>query len=152
MRSGPTSTPLFTRFSRLYCAALTLTDFLYLAQAGDLKRLLELYIGWQQRILPFSTFDAFLEALEKLGSSYVLKVMHMCTQHGHWPLMLQPSKPTKGLSASKLLASADGATRIAVRCVESPGRIKAGKLCSSPSAPGLPAQQQLTNAACSEHL
>ena len=43
-------------------------------QAGDLKRLLELYVSWQQRILPFSTFDAFLEALEKLGSSYVLKV------------------------------------------------------------------------------
>ena len=33
-----------------------------------------MYISWQQRVLPFSTFDAFVEALEKLGSSYVLKV------------------------------------------------------------------------------
>lgn len=47
----------------------------YSLQAGDLKRLLELYVSWQQRVLPFSTFDAFLEALEKLGSSYVLKVI-----------------------------------------------------------------------------
>lgn len=56
---------------RLYQRQTNLLDWL---QAGDLKRLLELYVGWQQRILPFSTFDAFLEALEKLGSSYVLKV------------------------------------------------------------------------------
>lgn len=101
MRSGPTSTPSYARSSRLYCAALTLTDFLYLGQAGDLKRLLELYIGWQQRILPFSTFDAFLEALEKLGSSYVLKVMHMCTQHGHWPLMLSAKQAERLTHSAK---------------------------------------------------
>lgn len=46
----------------------------WLQQAGDLKRLLDMYVSWQQRVLPFSTFDAFVEALEKLGSSYVLKV------------------------------------------------------------------------------
>ena len=43
-------------------------------QAGDLRRLLELYIGWQQRIFPYASFDAFVEGLEKLGSSHVLKV------------------------------------------------------------------------------
>jgi hypothetical protein len=33
-----------------------------------------MYIGWQQRIFPYAPFDAFIEGLEKLGSSYVLKV------------------------------------------------------------------------------
>ncbi|KAL0052378.1 hypothetical protein WJX82_001174 [Trebouxia sp. C0006] len=43
-------------------------------EAGDLRRLLEMYIGWQQRIFPYAPFDAFIEGLEKLGSSYVLKM------------------------------------------------------------------------------
>lgn len=33
-----------------------------------------MYIGWQQQIFPYAPFDAFVEGLEKLGSSYVLKV------------------------------------------------------------------------------
>ncbi|KAA6424388.1 MAG: chromosome segregation in meiosis 3-like [Trebouxia sp. A1-2] len=43
-------------------------------EAGDLGRLLKMYIGWQQRIFPYAPFDAFIEGLEKLGSSYVLKM------------------------------------------------------------------------------
>ena len=36
-----------------------------------------MYIGWQHRIFPYAPFDAFVEGLEKLGSSYVLKVQTM---------------------------------------------------------------------------
>jgi len=52
-----------------------------LFQAGDLRRLLEMYIGWQQRIFPYAPFDAFIEGLEKLGSSYVLKVRRIADLH-----------------------------------------------------------------------
>lgn len=37
-----------------------------------------MYIGWQQQIFPYAPFDAFVEGLEKLGSSYVLKVQTNC--------------------------------------------------------------------------
>ena len=57
-------------------------------QARDLRRLLEMYIGWQQRMFPYAPFDAFIEGLEKLGSSYVLKV----TFHSKLT-MLRSSKP-----------------------------------------------------------
>ncbi|KAL3157492.1 hypothetical protein ABBQ32_011956 [Trebouxia sp. C0010 RCD-2024] len=43
-------------------------------EAGDLRRLLEMYIGWQHRIFPYAPFDVFVEGLEKLGSSHVLKI------------------------------------------------------------------------------
>ena len=33
-----------------------------------------MYIGWQHRIFPYAPFDAFVEGLEKLGSSHILKV------------------------------------------------------------------------------
>lgn len=36
-----------------------------------------MYIGWQHRIFPYAPFDVFVEGLEKLGSSYVLKVLTM---------------------------------------------------------------------------
>ena len=45
-----------------------------LLQAGDLRRLLEMYIGWQHRIFPYAPFDVFVEGLEKLGSSLVHKM------------------------------------------------------------------------------
>ena len=36
-----------------------------------------MYMGWQRRIFPYAPFDVFVEGLEKLGSSYVLKVQTM---------------------------------------------------------------------------
>ena len=138
MRSGANFAA--TTWSSIFAIQLLLLPILlYFMQAGDLKRLLELYIGWQQRILPFSNFDVFLEALEKLGSSYVLKVPHICMQHAIClllPLAKQGKqashtqrqrKLTRGLSDSQLLVSADGVTRTTVRYLESPRRAKAGK-------------------------
>ena len=43
-------------------------------QASDLERLLSMYARWQQRIFNHGTFDTFLEALEKIGSTHQLKV------------------------------------------------------------------------------
>ena len=45
-------------------------------QASDLRRLLELYAGWQRRLLPHTTFDEFIDEMEKLGKSWVLKVIN----------------------------------------------------------------------------
>ncbi len=42
-------------------------------QAGDLRRLLALYQGWHRRVFPFTTFDGFLEDLEKLGATAAFK-------------------------------------------------------------------------------
>ncbi|DBA86052.1 TPA: hypothetical protein ACH3X1_005576 [Trebouxia sp. C0004] len=77
-------------------------------EAGDLRRLLEMYIGWQQRIFPYAPFDAFIEGLEKLGSSYVLKmelrelrsevlkVVDKPQQEGGWTSMGSGSAPVPG--------------------------------------------------------
>lgn len=43
-------------------------------EAGDLRRLLELYGRWQRRLFPHCEFDDFVERLEKLSSSSTLKV------------------------------------------------------------------------------
>lgn len=43
-------------------------------QAGDLRRLLALYEGWHRRVFPCTTFDGFLEDLEKLGATAACKV------------------------------------------------------------------------------
>ena len=65
-------------------------------QAGDLRRLLEMYIGWQQRIFPYAPFDAFIEGLEKLGSSYVLKDRRIADLHS-LNMLLPMRSALKGL-------------------------------------------------------
>ena len=55
-----------------------------------------MYIGWQQRIFPYAPFDAFIEALEKLGSSYVLKVRRIADLHS-LNMLLPMRSALKGL-------------------------------------------------------
>lgn len=43
-------------------------------QASDLRKLLEMYAGWQEKILPHVSFDDFIDEMESMGKSYVLKV------------------------------------------------------------------------------
>ncbi|KAK9813465.1 hypothetical protein WJX73_000444 [Symbiochloris irregularis] len=43
-------------------------------EASDLQKLLEMYAGWQKRIFPHVSFDDFIDEMESLGKSYVLKV------------------------------------------------------------------------------
>ena len=56
------------------------------AQAGDLRRLLGLYEGWHRRVFPCTTFDGFLEDLEKLGATAACKAR----QPWHQPSTLNP--------------------------------------------------------------
>lgn len=42
-------------------------------ETSDLRRLLELYKRWQNRIFPDVQFDHFIASLEKLGSSNIVK-------------------------------------------------------------------------------
>lgn len=42
-------------------------------EVSDLRRLLELYKRWQQRLFPFGDFDAFIDSVEKVGHSHVVK-------------------------------------------------------------------------------
>jgi Replication Fork Protection Component Swi3 len=46
-------------------------------QVGDLQRLLELYQGWQQQILPDLAFDDFISQLERIGAKKVVKVRYL---------------------------------------------------------------------------
>jgi hypothetical protein len=41
---------------------------------NDLRRLLEMYQRWQQRIFPHCPFDDFIQKLEKLSSCHMIKV------------------------------------------------------------------------------
>lgn len=50
-------------------------------EVGDLKRLLEMYQRWQNRIFPHGGFDQFIEGLEKLSSNSQLKVRRLLRQH-----------------------------------------------------------------------
>ena len=54
-------------------------------QAGDLRRLLALYEGWHRRVFPCTTFDGFLEDLEKLGATAACKVCTRVIWHAHRP-------------------------------------------------------------------
>jgi hypothetical protein len=42
-------------------------------EVSDLRRLLELYKRWQQRLFPFCDFDAFIDSVEKIGHGHVVK-------------------------------------------------------------------------------
>jgi hypothetical protein len=42
-------------------------------EVSDLRRLLELYKRWQQRLFPFGDFDAFIDSVEKIGHGHVVK-------------------------------------------------------------------------------
>ena len=79
-------------------------------QASDLERLLSMYARWQQRIFDHSTFDVFLETLEKIGSTHQLKVLsawpHSCC---YWQLHSQRLCPTA-------VASVASTGLLALRC------------------------------------
>lgn len=42
-------------------------------EVSDLRRLLEMYKRWQQRLFPFADFDAFIDSVEKIGYSHIVK-------------------------------------------------------------------------------
>ena len=42
-------------------------------EVSDLRRLLEMYKRWQDRIFPHGEFDAFIASVEKLSSSNIVK-------------------------------------------------------------------------------
>ncbi len=44
------------------------------AQAGDLRRLLDMYERWHRAVAPALPYDTFLEDLEKMGQTHALKV------------------------------------------------------------------------------
>ncbi|KAK9811644.1 hypothetical protein WJX72_007585 [[Myrmecia] bisecta] len=43
-------------------------------EVGDLRRLLEMYSRWQHRVFPHGAYDVFVESLEKMSSSHMLKM------------------------------------------------------------------------------
>ncbi len=43
-------------------------------QVRDLRRLIELYSRWQERVFPYCSYDDFIAKLEKLSSSMLLRV------------------------------------------------------------------------------
>lgn len=42
--------------------------------ASDLRRLLEVYQGWQRLVFPYTDLDTFFAQMEKIGSSYALRM------------------------------------------------------------------------------
>ncbi len=42
-------------------------------QAGDVRRLLDMYERWHRQVAPAVQYDAFIEDLEKMGQTYLLK-------------------------------------------------------------------------------
>lgn len=42
--------------------------------ATDLRRLLECYQRWQSHVFPYTDFDDFISRVEKIGSTYQLKM------------------------------------------------------------------------------
>ncbi len=73
----------------------------WVMQASDLERLLSMYARWQQRIFNHGTFDIFLEALEKIGSTNQLKVpCALPCSRCYWQLHSQrlcPAAAARGL-------------------------------------------------------
>lgn len=46
----------------------------YAKTGADLRRLLETYQSWQSHVFPFTDFDDFISRVEKIGSTYQLKM------------------------------------------------------------------------------
>lgn len=44
-------------------------------KASDLRRLLDMYQHWHRQVAPALQYDAFIDGLEKMGQTHVLKVL-----------------------------------------------------------------------------
>lgn len=85
-------------------------------EASDLRRLLDMYEGWHRQVAPAVQYDAFVESLEKLGQTHVLKVELRGLRDG----VMREAAPQSEPAAVAEGATTDGAPTAATGAGDDP--------------------------------